>query len=84
MLEGKIVEAVPPAKLVTTFIPRWGGEARETRVTYEIEPQGQVCKLTVTHENLTEAEGGIREGWAKIISGLKSYLETGEALPLAG
>src|SRR6266568_2167502 len=54
-----------------------------SRVTYEIEPMGMVCKLTVTHDEFPE--GGptletVREGWPEILSSLKSLLETGQAL----
>ena len=53
------------------------------RVTYEIEPMGLVCKLTVTHDEFPR--GGrtfetVKEGWPEILSSLKSLLETGEAL----
>jgi hypothetical protein len=56
-----------------------------TRCTIEIEPQGDVMKLTVRHE--AEKEGphkfidAVSDGWPPILSSLKSLLETGKALP---
>lgn len=58
------------------------GERRST-VTYHLEPAGSTVKLTVVHE----AEPGgtllemVSEGWPSIVSGLKTLLETGDALP---
>jgi DNA-binding transcriptional ArsR family regulator/uncharacterized protein YndB with AHSA1/START domain len=81
LLGGEVLEIDPPRKLVTTFVPHWeGGKARATRVTYEIAKFGDLVRLTLTHEGLTEADAGIRSGWAKIVSELKSLLETGRPL----
>ncbi|MFD7444973.1 ArsR/SmtB family transcription factor [Streptomyces sp. NPDC059909] len=55
-----------------------------SKVTFEIEPAGELVKLSVVHDGFTpgsavlEAVGG---GWPHILSGLKTLLETGEALP---
>lgn len=81
MISGKVVEVDPPKKLVTTFTPKWGDEDRpETTVIYEIEQVGAMCKLTLTHEGLLPTNTGIIDGWSQILSGLKTYLETGEVL----
>jgi len=88
MLEGEVMEASPYTRLVTTFNPLWLPEderGEPTTVTYEIEPMGEVCKLTLTHEGLAPNHpmvAGITSGWEQITSSLKSLLETGEALPL--
>jgi hypothetical protein len=50
---------------------------------FEIEPLGDVCKLTLTHEGLAPGApltAGIHTGWAQIMSSMKSLLETGEPL----
>ncbi|MEL6366216.1 MAG: metalloregulator ArsR/SmtB family transcription factor [Pseudomonadota bacterium] len=85
MLDGEILEIDPPAKLVATFIPHWGGEpAPASRVTYEIEAAGEgTVKLTILHEELKPGMEGVKEGWAKIAAGLKSLLETGKPLDFA-
>lgn len=87
MLEGKVIESIERRKLVTTFLPHWSGQVeRETRVTYEIEPIADICRLTLTHEGLVAGEAmteGVTRGWAQILSSLKSLLETGEPLEIA-
>jgi uncharacterized protein YndB with AHSA1/START domain len=84
MLSGKVIEIDPPNRLVSAFTPHWGSTpGRTTRVTYEIEAKGATCRLLLTHEGLTDEDGGIRQGWAKIVSGLKTVLETGGKLDLA-
>lgn len=87
MVQGKVVEADPPRRLVTTFVPTWAlkdnSDFPETKVTYEIEPAGDICKLTLLHEGLpagNELSNGIFSGWNRILSGLKTLLETGEPL----
>jgi hypothetical protein len=54
-------------------------------VTFDIEPYGDIVRLTVTHENLAdEAERhNAAAGWAAVLSNLKSLIETGHALPQA-
>ena len=56
-----------------------------SRVTWEIEPVGDSCRLTVTHDQLREgANGELYGGWPMILSGLKTLLETGETLTTPG
>jgi uncharacterized protein YndB with AHSA1/START domain/DNA-binding transcriptional ArsR family regulator len=87
-LEGTIVEAVPPRRLVTTFVMVHDEEARRdrpSRVTWEIEPLGAVCKLTVTHDDFdgeTRTYRQVARGWNPVLSGLKTLLETGEPLAI--
>lgn len=86
MLDGMVIESDPPRRLVTTFNPHWmpdAGEFPESKVTYEISPTGETCKLTLIHEDLVPGNpmtDGIRQGWSEILSGLKTLLETGEPL----
>ena len=59
-------------------------EETHSRVTFEIEPIGDVVRLTVTHDRLEPGSKmleSIREGWPKVLSSLKSFLETGRPLP---
>jgi uncharacterized protein YndB with AHSA1/START domain len=83
---GEILESDPPRRLVI----RWRNEFRPeltaegySRCTMELEPVEQVVKLTITHtidrpaSKLIEAVSG---GWPRILSNLKSLLETGEAI----
>ncbi|MGN9781471.1 ArsR/SmtB family transcription factor [Nonomuraea sp. ZG12] len=75
---GTVLETVPPKRLVITF-----GEP--SQVTFDIEPHGQIVRLTVTHENLATQEDYdvISAGWPAILANLKSLLETGHVLPQA-
>src|SRR2546422_4199061 len=52
-VEGVVIEVIPRKKLVHTFEPKFI-EDKPSRVTYEIEPMGLVCKLSVTHDQFPE------------------------------
>jgi len=80
---GEIVEAEPPRRLVI----RWQHQDRPelkaegaSLCTMELEPAGTAVKLSITHtierepSKFIEAVSG---GWPKVISNLKSLLETG-------
>lgn len=83
---GEVLEVDPPNRLVI----RWRNEFRPelkaegySRCTMEIEPIGEAVKLTVTHTidvpqaQFIQAVGG---GWPRVLSNLKSLLETGEVV----
>jgi hypothetical protein len=56
-----------------------------SRVTWEIEPIGDSCRLTVVHDQLREgANDELYGGWPMVLSGLKTLLETGEMLTTPG
>ena len=92
VVDGEVLEADPPRRLVQTWRMAMSDEmAAEgfTRLTYEIaDIDGGYCRLTVTHD-LTGAPGlaglvgggaedqGGGGGWAWVLSDLKSLLETG-------
>jgi len=86
--EGEILEVDPPRRLVQSMVALWSDDVKRegtSRVTWEIEPIGDSCRLTVTHDQLRE--GANRElygGWPMILSGLKTWLETGELLTTPG
>ena len=83
---GTIVESAAPRRLVSTWAaPREERADGPSRVTFDIEPYGEIVRLTVTHENLAdEAERDeAAAGWAAVMSNLKSLIETGRVLPQA-
>jgi uncharacterized protein YndB with AHSA1/START domain len=86
--EGENLEVNPPRRLVQTFRALWSEGAKAegySRVTWEIEPIGDSCRLTVTHDQLrAEANPELYGGWPMILSGLKTLLETGETLTTPG
>jgi DNA-binding transcriptional ArsR family regulator/uncharacterized protein YndB with AHSA1/START domain len=73
------------AKLIGSSVDEAAALAAEQRshVTFEIEPMGELVKLTVTHggfESGSTILPGISEGWPTILASLKTLLETGEEL----
>jgi uncharacterized protein YndB with AHSA1/START domain/biotin operon repressor len=86
--EGVNVEVDPPRRLVQTMVALWSDDVKNegpSRVTWEIEPVGDSCRLTVTHDELREgANPELYGGWPMILSGLKTWLETGEVLTTPG
>jgi uncharacterized protein YndB with AHSA1/START domain/DNA-binding transcriptional ArsR family regulator len=89
-IRGEVLEAEPPRRLVTTFDARWDdGVAADppSRISWDIEPQGEASKLTVTHDGFaaeTETYRQVSGGMPYILSGLKTLLETGKPLEVAG
>ncbi|HEX3873303.1 MAG TPA: SRPBCC domain-containing protein [Solirubrobacteraceae bacterium] len=85
---GENLEVDRPHRLVQSFTALWSDDVRAagtSRVTWEIEPVGDSCRLTVTHDQLPEGVNGqIYGGWPMILSGLKTLLETGETLTTPG
>jgi uncharacterized protein YndB with AHSA1/START domain/DNA-binding transcriptional ArsR family regulator len=95
-----VLESDPPRRLSYTwhtFTPEWAKTAgvseevreriageRRSKVTFEIEPVGATCRLTVVHDDF-EPDGTLRdmcgEGWPHLLSNLKTLLETGDTLP---
>jgi uncharacterized protein YndB with AHSA1/START domain/DNA-binding transcriptional ArsR family regulator len=86
--EGEILEVDPPRRLVHTMVALWGDDVKAegaSRVTWDIEPIGDSCRLTLTHDQLREnANDQIYGGWPMILSGLKTWLETGDLLTTPG
>jgi uncharacterized protein YndB with AHSA1/START domain len=86
--EGENLEIDPPRRLVQSMVALWGDDVKSegtSRVTWEIEPVGDSCRLTVTHDQLREgANDQLYGGWPMILSGLKTWLETGVLLTTPG
>jgi uncharacterized protein YndB with AHSA1/START domain len=86
--EGENLVVEPPRRLVQSMVALWGDDVKAegtSRVTWEIEPVGDSCRLTVTHDQLREgANDQLYGGWPMILSGLKTWLETGELLTTPG
>lgn len=83
---GQVVEIDPPRKLVLTwtnqFLPELAGDG-PSRLTYELEPMGDMVKLTVLHESdrgESKLIDKVSSGWPMVLGSLKSLLETGEPL----
>lgn len=98
--EQVVLEAEPGRRLSYTWhtpTPEWARAAgidddllaelrseRRSRVTFEIEPLGDVVKLTVVHDDFgpdSTMRDMVSRGWPALLSGLKTLLETGRTLP---
>ena len=96
VVDGEVIEATPPTRLVQTWRFLWDEEiAAEgpTRVTFDIEEDDfGYTKLTVTHQlenapqtaaQLAGLDARLAEGgggWSWVLSDLKTLLETGSAM----
>jgi uncharacterized protein YndB with AHSA1/START domain len=83
---GEVLEIEPGRRLVLSWRNEFKPELQVegySRMTCELEPQGEAVKLTIIHE--MEQDGsklieGVSNGWPMILASLKSLLETGESL----
>jgi uncharacterized protein YndB with AHSA1/START domain len=86
--DGEVLEAEPPRRLVHTMTARWSDEVAgegASRVTWEIEPVADSCRLTLVHDQLRDgASEELYGGWPMVLSGLKTWLETGSELTTPG
>jgi len=83
---GEVVEIDRPRKLVMRWLNEGFAEMKAegpTVITYELEPQGSVTKLTLTQTSPVAGSkviGAMSQGWPAVLAGLKSLLETGEPI----
>lgn len=83
---GEILEADRPRRLSYSFhhiLNERALKERPSRVTFVLEPHGELVKLTLAHEGFADDSvvvDGISKGWPAILSSLKSLLETGKPL----
>src|SRR6266851_2534816 len=89
VVDGEVLQAEPPHRLVQTWSFRRNPQLRAdppSRVTWEIEPVGETCRLTLVHDDFpseTPTYKSVGSGWPMVLSSLKSLLETGEPLSIA-
>ena len=84
-LVGKVIEFVPNKRLVLTWadVADATDMSKHSRVAMDIDTVGDMVRLTVTHERLepgSEMARQIANGWPRVLSSLKSFLETGRPL----
>lgn len=88
LIDGVNLEIDPPRRLVQSFHAQWSevaDSAGTSRVTWEIEPVADSCHLTVIHDQLpADAAPELYGGWPMMLSGLKTWLETGTELTTPG
>ena len=82
---GEVLESLPPKRLVLTWADP-DDTADSSRVTFEIEPIEDMVRLNVTHGDFKTGSvmaGKVSGGWPRVLSSLKSFLETGKALNIS-
>jgi uncharacterized protein YndB with AHSA1/START domain len=82
---GVILESYPPHRLSYTWEPHHDGldDERPSRVTFVLEAAENQVKLTLIHDDFdpgSKALEAVSGGWPRVLSSLKSLLETGSAL----
>ncbi|MEL6521771.1 MAG: metalloregulator ArsR/SmtB family transcription factor [Pseudomonadota bacterium] len=84
MLTQTTISLDPKTRIETTFEPNFGdGDTTASRIVFLIDVEGPFCKLTCEHYDIPEAHSGVKEGWARHVASLKSWLETGEPIKFA-
>lgn len=88
-IQGKVIAVDEPRLLSYSWRVMWIEEYRllpEAIVTFQIDPVGELVRLTMTESHPTPidekyVEGG-RRGWPYVLSGLKTLLETDRPMPM--
>lgn len=88
LMDGENLTVDPPHRLIQSYRAHWDDNAESagtSRVTWEIEPVGDSCRLTLIHDQLPEGvDEAVYGGWPMVLSGLKTWLETGTELTTPG
>jgi uncharacterized protein YndB with AHSA1/START domain len=89
-VSGRVIEWSPPRRFSCTWRVEGGGfgELPECLVSYDIEPVGEAVCVTMTEAHSWDVPPAIlaggRAGWPKILASLKTLLEMGKPLSIAG
>jgi uncharacterized protein YndB with AHSA1/START domain len=80
-LTGTVLESSPPHRLVLTWARPQDADdpARVSRVSFDIQPEGDGVRLTVRHADLqpdSEMLRAVRQGWPKVLANLKALVES--------
>jgi uncharacterized protein YndB with AHSA1/START domain len=78
-VRGEVLKAEPPRLLQYTFA--MGPSSQASRVTIELVPETEATRVSVTHDQWAEGDSTYAptaDGWPRILSRLKTLLETGK------
>jgi len=84
MVVGEVLESIPPKRLVLSWIDA-DNASDSSRLTFEIEQVDNIVCLTVKHGDFkpgAEMESRVAGGWPRVLSSMKSFLETGKPLEI--
>ncbi len=82
-IEGTVLEVEPPTRLMTSLALLYDPQVRQdrpSRLSWVVEQMGEVCKLSVTHDDTdgeTQTARDVATCMPAILSNLKILLESG-------
>ncbi|WP_293573462.1 metalloregulator ArsR/SmtB family transcription factor [Phaeobacter sp.] len=83
MLSQRVIKIEPKSRIEMSFEPNFGdGDKTISHMAFLIEPEGDSCKLTCEHYDIPAAHSGVRDGWARYVASMKSWIETGSPIKL--
>ncbi|MGR3503864.1 SRPBCC domain-containing protein [Pseudaestuariivita sp.] len=85
MLTQTTTALEPKTRIEQSFEPNWiDGNTAHSRIVFMIQPEGAHCLLTCEHYDIPAGQEGVKEGWARHVASLKSWLETGQPIKMEG
>lgn len=83
MMKARTLALEPKTRIEATFEPAWEGGGAPSRTVFLIDEEGNNCRLTIEHYDLTfpvVPGEGVHDGWHRWAAGLKTWLETGQGV----
>jgi uncharacterized protein YndB with AHSA1/START domain len=74
-VEGEYRSIERPRLLVFTWLPDWHPNAKESLVRFDLEENGGVTTVRLTHSGLTSEGARAHKGWPDILAWLRAYAE---------
>jgi len=74
-VSGEYRSIDPPHLLVFTWLPDWEANAKESLVRVELQQEGGVTRVRLTHSGLTSDGARAHRGWPDILEWLRTYVE---------